>query len=82
MANTPAPATAVTVTATGRLICLTLLKETKLVAVSLDLKTGRENCGIIQMSAEILRHELSQVQGKAAKDTLSDVSLGTAVYRD
>ena len=50
--------------------------------VSLDLETGGENCGIIQISAEIVRLELSRVQGKAAKDTLAGVSRGTAFYRD
>ena len=50
--------------------------------VSLDLETGGENCGIIQISAEIVRLELSRVQGKVAKDTLAGVSRGTAFYRD
>ena len=50
--------------------------------VSLDLETVGENCGIIQISAEILRLKLSRVQGKAAKDTLVGVSRGTAFYRN
>jgi len=66
----------------GRSICHALLEEKKLVFVSLDLETGGENCGIIQISAEIVRLELSRVQGKAAKDTLTGVSRGTAFYRD
>ena len=50
--------------------------------VSLDLETVGENCGIIQISAEDFRLELSQVQGKATKDTMSpeNIFLGQVAF--
>ena len=56
----------------GRSICHFKITEKKLVFVSLDLETGGENCGIVQLSAEIARIELDQNEGKVGKDILSN----------
>jgi hypothetical protein len=60
----------------GRSILHHHFKQNKVVFVSLDLETGGENCGIIQLSAEFIRPELSRDGTKVAKDTLSKVTRG------
>ena len=59
-----------------------LLKEKKLVFLSLDLETGGESCGIIQLSAEIVRVELKRGGKSAAKDTLAGLTRGTGTFHE
>jgi hypothetical protein len=58
-----------------------LLNSKRLVFVSLDLETGGESCGIIQLSAEIVRVELKRGGKSAAKDTLSVLTRGWGALR-
>jgi len=60
----------------GRSILHHHMKQKKVVFLSLDLETGGEECGIIQLSAEFIRPELCRDGGKVAKDTLSKVTRG------
>jgi hypothetical protein len=66
----------------GRSICHFKIMEKKLVFVSLDLETGGENCGIVQLSAEIARIELDQNEGNVRKDTLSNVVRDGTVFNE
>ena len=66
----------------GRSICHPLLKQNKLVFLSLDIETGGENCGIVQLSAEIVRLELNREEGKTAHDTLANVVRDGTLYHE
>jgi hypothetical protein len=57
-----------------------LLEGKKLVFFSLDLETGGENCGIIQLSVEIVRGEIRRGGKTAAKDTFATIQRGEAVF--
>ena len=58
-------------------------KQNKLVFVSLDLETGGEGCGIVQISAEIVRPVLQREGKMTAKDQLAGpVERGTTQYND
>ena len=58
-------------------------KQNKLVFVSLDLETGGEGCGIVQISAEIVRPVLQREGEMTAKDQLAGpVERGTTQYND
>jgi len=46
----------------GKLICHSLYTKNKLVFISFDLETGRERCGIIQMSAQIFRIQNNETE--------------------
>ena len=66
----------------GRSICHPVILRNKLVFVSLDLKTGGENCGIIQLSTKIVRLEINREKEKTAKDTLRNVFREGTVYHE
>lgn len=68
--------------AKGRSICHEQIKQDKLVFVSLDLETGGEDCGIIQLSAEIVRVVIERDGAKAAKDTLASMSREGTLFND
>ena len=51
-----------------------------MVFVSLDLETGVESCGIIQLSAEIVRIELKRGGATDAKDSLITVQRGEGTF--
>ena len=59
-----------------------LLEGNKLVFFSLDLETGRENCGIIQLSVEIIRGEIKRGGKTAVKDTFSTIQRGEGVFHE
>ena len=56
------------------------IKQKKVVFLSLDLETGGEDCGIIQISGEIIRPELAREGGKVPKDTLANVTREGTLY--
>ena len=66
----------------GRSICHHLMKQNKLVFISLDLETGGDRCGIIQLSAELLRIKLKREENLTSKDSLSSVVRGEGVYHE
>jgi len=66
----------------GRLKAHHLLEGNKLVFFSLDLETGGENCGIIQLSVEIIRGEIKRGGTTAAKDTFSSLQWGEGVFHE
>ena len=59
-----------------------LLNDNKLVFLSLDLETGGENCGIIQLSAEIVRIKMQRGGQGPEKDSISSVQRGEGVYNE
>ena len=63
-------------------ILMVQVQEIRSGFVSLDLETGRENCVIVQLSAEIARIELDQNEGKVGKDTLSNVVRDGTVFNE
>ena len=64
----------------GRSILHHDIKQKKLIFASIDLETGGERCGIVQLSAEILRQELDRAAGKVAKDVLASVKRDGTLY--
>ena len=66
----------------GRSIWHSLFEEQKLVFNSLDLETGGENCGIIQLLAEVVCLEINRFKSKAAKASLTGVVRVRGVYRN
>ena len=64
----------------GRSILHHHIKQEKVVFVSLDLESGGERCGIVQLSAEILRPELDRAAGKVTKDVLASVKRDGTLY--
>ena len=60
-----------------------LLNQNRIVFLSLDLETGGEGGGIIQISAEVVRPSLKREGKKVAKDSLAGpVERGEVQYRD
>ena len=59
-----------------------LLTQKKMVFVSLDLETGGEICGIIQLSADIVRVELKRGGVTYAKDSLTTVQRGEGTFEE
>ena len=67
----------------GRSICHHLFKEKKIVFVSLDLETGGENCGIVQLSAELVRLDIKpEGEKQVAKDVLAGVEREGTTYNE
>ena len=67
----------------GRSMIHHLLNQNRIVFLSLDLETGGEGCGIIQISAEVVRPSLKREGKKVAKDSLAGpVERGEVQYRD
>ena len=64
----------------GRSLLHHHIKQKKVVFLSLDLETGGEDCGIIQISDEIIRPELAREGGKVPKDTLANVTREGTLY--
>ena len=50
--------------------------------LSLDLETGGENCGIIQLSAEIVRIDLKRGDKGFEKDTIANIERGDQTYNE
>ena len=71
---------AVRPTPRGRSAVHHLLNDDNLVFLSLDLETGGENCGIIQLSAEIVRIKMQRGGQGPGKDSISSVQQGDGVY--